>query len=235
MGVLIGLSHCRHYLPDGVIKVLVTALVLSRIGYCLSVYGNGTQKNLDRLLKILNFAVRVIFGKRKFDHVSDLREQLRWMMPRQMMEAQTLTLAYKVLRWGEPESLADAFTRCRDHEHLNRLDYDICVITETWLRPATASRLVTFPGYTLHRADRPGDAGYGGVAILVKDSYTASVIPQPASDCAACRLESLWLRVKPATGRQFSIAAVYRPPRRTVAAVQADLDELLLTPDPLRP
>ncbi|KAF0298489.1 hypothetical protein FJT64_004166 [Amphibalanus amphitrite] len=112
------------------------------------------------------------------------------------------------------------------HEHLNRLDYDICVITETWLRPATASRLVTFPGYTLHRADRPGDAGYGGVAILVKDSYTASVIPQPASDCAACRLESLWLRVKPATGRQFSIAAVYRPPRRTVAAVQADLDEL---------
>ena len=46
MGVLIGLSHCRHNLPDGVIKVLVTALVLSRIGYCLSVYGNGTQKKL---------------------------------------------------------------------------------------------------------------------------------------------------------------------------------------------
>ena len=64
------------------------------------------------------------------------------------------------------------------------------------------------------------------MAILVRDSYTASVIPQPASDCAACRLESLWLRVKPATGRQFATAAVYRPPRRTVAAVQADLDEL---------
>ena len=100
------------------------------------------------------------------------------------------------------------------------------MITETWLRSATPSRLVNFPGYTLHRADRPGDAGYGGVAVLVKENYTASVIPQPVSDCAACRLESLWLRVKPATGRQFSVAAVYRPPRRTVAAVQADLDEL---------
>ena len=48
-GVLAGLAHCRHYLPDGVIKVLVTALVLSRIRYCLTVYGSGTQQNFNRL------------------------------------------------------------------------------------------------------------------------------------------------------------------------------------------
>ena len=112
------------------------------------------------------------------------------------------------------------------HDHLNRLNYDVCVLTETWLRSATATRLVTFPGYALHRADRPGDVGHGGVAILIRDSYSASVIPHPASDCADCRLESLWLRVKPAIGPHFSIAAVYRPPRRAVAAVQADISEL---------
>ena len=113
-GVLIGLSHCRHYLPVGVIKVLVSALVLTRIRYCLAVYGNGTLKNFDRLQRVLNFAVRVIFGRRKFDHVSDLREQLRWMSPQQMSQAQTLSLAHKVLRLGEPDSLADSFIRCRD-------------------------------------------------------------------------------------------------------------------------
>ena len=113
-GVLIGLSHCRHYLPDGVIKVLVSALVLTRIRYCLAVYGNGTLKNFDRLQRVLNFAVRVIFGRRKFDHVSDLREQLRWMSPQQMSQTQTLSLAHKVLRLGEPDSLADSFIRCRD-------------------------------------------------------------------------------------------------------------------------
>ena len=72
----------------------------------------------------------------------------------------------------------------------------------------------------------PGDAGHGGVAILLRDSCAASVISQPASDCTDCRLESLWLRVKPESGPHFSIAAVYRPPRRTAAAVQADLHEL---------
>ena len=112
------------------------------------------------------------------------------------------------------------------HDHLNRLNYDFCALTETWLRPATDSRLVTFPGYTLTRADRPGGAGYGGVAILSRECYPVSVISQPVSECVTCKLESLWLRVKPKSGSQFSIAAVYRPPRRTVAAIEADISEL---------
>ena len=56
-GLLIGLSHVRHYLPDGVTKTLVVALVMSRIQYCLSVFGNGSQKNFDRIQKMLNFAL----------------------------------------------------------------------------------------------------------------------------------------------------------------------------------
>ena len=50
-GLLIGLSHIRHYLPNGVIKTLVMALVMTRIQYCLPVYGNGSKKNFIRLQK----------------------------------------------------------------------------------------------------------------------------------------------------------------------------------------
>ena len=81
------------------------------------------------------------------------------------------------------------------HDYLNRLDYDLCVVTETWLRSATPSRLVTFPGYALHRADRLGDAGYGGVAILVKQDYAAAVIPP-----AGVRLRGLSARVAVVAG-----------------------------------
>ena len=117
-GLLIGLSHVRHYLPDGVIKTLVVALVMSRIKYCLPVFGNGTLKNFDRLQKLLNFAARVIFGRRKFDHVSDLRDQLGWMTPETMATYQTLVTAQKAIQRGEPETLASLFTlnskiRCR--------------------------------------------------------------------------------------------------------------------------
>ena len=50
-GMLIGLSHARHCLPDGVLKTIVTALVISRIQYCFTVYGNGSQKKLRQTPK----------------------------------------------------------------------------------------------------------------------------------------------------------------------------------------
>ena len=112
------------------------------------------------------------------------------------------------------------------HDELHRLNYDIFIITETWLKSATPTRLVTFPGYTLHRADRPGGSGFGRVTILCSDSYSGSVIPQPGSECTACQLESLWLRVRPPSGQRFTLAAVHRPTRRTAAALQADFHEL---------
>ena len=110
-GLLIGLSHVRHYLPDGVIKTLVVALVMSRIQYCLSVFGNGSQKNFDRLQKILNFAARVIFSRRKFDHVSHLRDQLGCMAPKTMADYHTLVTAHKAIHRGEPEEITTLFSK----------------------------------------------------------------------------------------------------------------------------
>ena len=119
-GLLIGLSHVRNSLPDGVIKILVTTLVISRINYCLAVYGNGTQKNFDRLQKILNFASRVIFGRRKFDHISGLRDKLGWLPPKAMSDYRTLVIAHKIMQHGEPEDLASMFTRNRDSANRNK-------------------------------------------------------------------------------------------------------------------
>ena len=124
MGLLTGLSHVRHSLPDGILKTIVTSLVISRVQYCLAVYGNGSKKNLDRLQKILNFAARVIFGRRKFDHVSDLRDQLNWMSPSKMANYQTMVTAQKAIHHREPEALAALFTRKRDaRERSTRQDH----------------------------------------------------------------------------------------------------------------
>ena len=124
VGVLIGLSHARHCLPDGVLKTIVTALVISRVQYCLTVYGNGSQKNFDRLQKIFNFAARVIFGRRKFDHVSDLRDQLGWMSPKTTADYLTLVTAQKLIYHRQPEALSALFTHNSDaRERSTRQDH----------------------------------------------------------------------------------------------------------------
>ena len=134
VGTLAGLSHARHRLPPGVITTLVTALVLSQVRYCISVYGNGTKKNIKRIQKVINFAARVIFGRRKFDPVADLQERLGWLPASDLANLCTMSLAHKVLRHGEPDSISSAFainrqlrertTRQDDHLHVPRSKAD---------------------------------------------------------------------------------------------------------------
>ena len=125
-GILTGLFHVRHYLPPGTLPILVSALVLSHIRYCLSVYGNGSVKNLSVLDKILNFAARVISGKKKFDHISSVRASLGWLCPSAMVQHGSLSLLHKVRHSGEPESLASRFctnAEREDHCRSTRQDH----------------------------------------------------------------------------------------------------------------
>ena len=91
-GILIGLSHCRHSLPSATLTTLVQSLVVSLIRYCLSVYGTCNTTQTGRLQKVLNFAARVISGRRKFDHVSDVLHELQWLTARNLHVFHTLTL-----------------------------------------------------------------------------------------------------------------------------------------------
>ena len=105
-GILIGLSHVRHQIPSDLLPTLVNALVLSHVRYCLAVYGNGPEKNIQRLQKILNFALRVVSGRRKFDHISDVREELGWPLARQLYQLHSVNFLHKMLVTGEPQALA---------------------------------------------------------------------------------------------------------------------------------
>ena len=116
-GMPIGLVHLRHYLPETVLSTLVSALVLSHVRYCLTVYGNGTAKNMDRIQKILNFSARVISGRKKYEHISDVQRELGWLSAPDLVRCHTLMSAHRVLINGEPEGLADQYCRCREVRH----------------------------------------------------------------------------------------------------------------------
>ena len=118
MGILSGLSHARNNLPNCVISTLVTALVISQLRYCISVYGNTSKKNLERIQKVLNFGARVIFGRRKCDHVSDLWARLGWLRPQQLTDLSTINISHKIIKSGQPEKLAGNFKL--NHEQRER-------------------------------------------------------------------------------------------------------------------
>ena len=93
---------------------------------------------------------------------------------------------------------------------LSYLNCDICVLSETWLKPETLSRYVNFPGYSLTRADRRDGRGYGGLAVLSRVGFSVKRL-QSVCTCNSCRLETLWMTVSCSRGRKFVLCAVYRP------------------------
>jgi len=128
-GILSGLSHLRGHLPPSVISVLVNALVLSQIRYCISLYGSGTQKNISRLQKIMNYSAKVIFGRKKFDHASDLLVRLDWLSAENLVTYHTLCLTHKVLRRGEPDVLADQLYHVAEtRDRITRQNRDLYII-----------------------------------------------------------------------------------------------------------
>ena len=115
-GILIGLTHSRHCLPHATLITLVQGLVISLIRYCISVYGTCNVTQTARLQKVLNFAARVISGRRKFDHISDVLRDLEWLSAHNLYQYHALTLLKRILTTSMPESLSDRLVQ-RRHVH----------------------------------------------------------------------------------------------------------------------
>ena len=115
-GVLSGLCHTRHYLPRDTLVTLVQALAVSTIRYAISVYGVCGVTQTSRLQRLLNFGARVVSGRRKFDHISDVMRELRWLSAENLWRFQSVMLLKKMLATGQPEVLR-ASIACRGSVH----------------------------------------------------------------------------------------------------------------------
>ena len=67
---------------------------------------------------MFKFAARVISGRRKFDHISDVLLQLDWLNVEQLLNFNDICLLHKILTTGEPEALRASLSY--NHEHTSR-------------------------------------------------------------------------------------------------------------------
>ena len=74
--------------------------------YCIQVYGSATKTSLKSLQKILNFSARIISGRRKNDHISDVLHKLNWPNVEQLVQHSDLELLNKIIANQNPPSLA---------------------------------------------------------------------------------------------------------------------------------
>ena len=73
------ISKIRKYLTSDAAKKLVNAVVTSRLDYANALLAGVTGGEMKRLQKIQNSAARVISGRGKYDHISDVCRDLHWL------------------------------------------------------------------------------------------------------------------------------------------------------------
>ena len=114
-GILIGLQNAKYSLPRGLLPRIIDSLVFSHIRYCAQVYGSANQTTIGKLQKVFNFSARIISGRCKSDHISDVLKSLNWFNARQQIEFSDICLLHRVLRDGEPEALRTQLSYNRDN------------------------------------------------------------------------------------------------------------------------
>ena len=116
-GILCALNHGRHSLPPSTMLTIIQGLVISRVLYCLTVYGVCNSGQLKRIQKLLNFAARVLSGRRKFDHVGDVLDRLNWLTAEHMYSYHGLSLLKRMIVTSQPESMASELVTRGDVHH----------------------------------------------------------------------------------------------------------------------
>ena len=73
------INRVKHAFDQNTLTIVINALVLSKLYYCSNVWCNITETNLTKVQAVQNFACCIISNKRKYDHVTPILKDLRWL------------------------------------------------------------------------------------------------------------------------------------------------------------
>ena len=113
---------------------IVQSLVLSIINYCILIWGTTNLTQLTNAQKLQNFAAKVVDGKaRKYDHVTPILKELKWLNVKDKITYDTGITMYKYLNNLYPNHLltfptvgdvTGSSTRQRGHLYVRKTNTD---------------------------------------------------------------------------------------------------------------
>ena len=72
------INRVKHLLDRNTLLNVISALVLA-IYYCSSLWSSTTKKNINKLHNVQNFAARIITRSQKFDLITPVLTELKWL------------------------------------------------------------------------------------------------------------------------------------------------------------
>ena len=111
----------RRSIPRQTLVSLVVSLVLSRLDYGGVTLAGLPAHLVSRLQSVMNASARLVFSRRKYDHVTPLLQELHWLKMEQRIEYRLSSLVFRCLHNMAPSYLANDLHRVADLESRRRL------------------------------------------------------------------------------------------------------------------
>ena len=103
------INRVKHIFRKDILVTIINSLVFSKLCYCSSVWSNTSASNIRKLQGVHNFAAHIVFGTRKFDHVSPALKNLRQIPVKSHLYLREAILAFKSMTGQVPNYLSSNF------------------------------------------------------------------------------------------------------------------------------
>ena len=122
------LRRIKVYLPLSYRRLYYNAYILPCIDYCLTIWGNTSKNNLERIHKLQKYAARIILDAPPDSPSLPLFNELGWLNVFERMEFNKAVLLFKSVHGMCPDYLSEMFTvqpssvyslRSSTHQNLN--------------------------------------------------------------------------------------------------------------------
>ena len=127
---LLNLWKIGSMLPRKLKIQLVNSLIHSHIDYCNGLLKGLAKKDVDRLQKIQNAAVRFIFSKGSYRGTTALRKKVHFLPVQQRIEFKLCFMTHKVVHGSAPEHLSSLITKRPRKTRSLRLDNDTTLLAK---------------------------------------------------------------------------------------------------------
>ena len=109
------ISVIRKYLSKDDLKTLVNSIIIAKVDNCNSLLYGVSMYDSDKLRKFQNSCARLIYQKRKNDHVTGILRELHWLPSEARIIFKILCYVFKCLHDLAPVYLTELISIRRDH------------------------------------------------------------------------------------------------------------------------
>ena len=85
-------------------------MFFSKFFYCSTVWSATSHKNISKLQSVQNFAARIVTGTRKYDHITPVLKQLKWLTVEMILHLRDCIMTYKCMNNSLLDYLCEKFT-----------------------------------------------------------------------------------------------------------------------------